>query len=77
MRPGRPAPERIMRHNLTKTVRELLRTFTHAFDSYRPELHYMRGPGPKCHAKRAGVASAAPAGAGQAPALREIAKAHA
>ena len=21
------------------------------FDSYRPELHYMRGPGPKWHAK--------------------------
>jgi hypothetical protein len=20
-------------------------------DSYRPELHYMRGPGPKCRAK--------------------------
>jgi hypothetical protein len=22
------------------------------FDSYRPERHYMRGPGPKCRAKR-------------------------
>jgi hypothetical protein len=22
-----------------------------AFDPYRPELHYMRGPGPKWHAK--------------------------
>jgi hypothetical protein len=21
---------------------------TSVFDSYRPELHYMRGPGPKC-----------------------------
>jgi hypothetical protein len=21
------------------------------FDSYRPELHYMRGPGPKSHAR--------------------------
>jgi len=21
---------------------------TSLFDSYRPELHYMRGPGPKC-----------------------------
>ena len=21
-------------------------------DPYRPELHYMRGPGPKCHEKR-------------------------
>jgi len=24
------------------------------FDSYHPERHYMRGPGPKCRAKRAG-----------------------
>jgi len=24
------------------------------FDPYRPELHYMRGPGPKWHAKRQG-----------------------
>jgi hypothetical protein len=23
------------------------------FDSYRPELHYMRGPGPKWHEKHA------------------------
>jgi hypothetical protein len=24
------------------------------FDPYKPELHYMRGPGPKCRAKRQG-----------------------
>jgi hypothetical protein len=24
------------------------------FDSYRPELHYMRGPGPKTREKRGG-----------------------
>jgi alkanesulfonate monooxygenase SsuD/methylene tetrahydromethanopterin reductase-like flavin-dependent oxidoreductase (luciferase family) len=29
-------------------VHDLLRG---AFDPYRPELHYMRGPGPKWHAK--------------------------
>jgi hypothetical protein len=23
------------------------------FDTYRPELHYMRGPGPRWHAKHA------------------------
>ena len=28
-------------HSLTKGL----------FDAYRPELHYMRGPGPKWHAK--------------------------
>ena len=26
------------------------------FDSYRPELHYMRGPGPKWHAKQGQLA---------------------
>jgi hypothetical protein len=25
--------------------------FARAFDPYRPELHYMRGPGPACRAK--------------------------
>jgi hypothetical protein len=41
-----------MRHILTDTFRELLRTFARPFDPYHPELHYMRGPGPKCRAKR-------------------------
>ncbi|MDB5502089.1 MAG: hypothetical protein JWR89_1991 [Tardiphaga sp.] len=27
--------------------------FVAAFDPYRPERHYMRGPGPACAAKRA------------------------
>jgi hypothetical protein len=27
---------------------------TGLFDPYRPELHYMRGPGPKWHAKHGG-----------------------
>ena len=27
--------------------------FVAAFSPYRPELHYMRGPGPACAAKRA------------------------
>jgi hypothetical protein len=26
--------------------------FLRAFDPYRPELHYMRGPGPACRAKQ-------------------------
>jgi len=26
-------------------------------DPYRPERHYMRGPGPKCHAKGDNVSS--------------------
>jgi hypothetical protein len=32
-------------------------------DPYRPESHYMRGPGPKWHKKHAGVTIAAVAGA--------------
>lgn len=34
------------------TLATLWRSFCRdAFDAYRPELHYMRGPGPKWHAK--------------------------
>jgi len=43
-----------MRRNFTIALRELSRTFAQAFNAYRPELHYMRGPGPKCRAKRSG-----------------------
>jgi hypothetical protein len=33
-------------------IADLLRSLADAvFDPYRPELHYMRGPGPKWHAK--------------------------
>lgn len=61
-----------------RAIRELWRTLGCAFDPYRPELHYMRGPGPKWHAKRAGMAMKATAGAADTgSALRDIAKAHA
>ncbi len=50
-RSGRQGPR------LSATVTVLWRTFCRdAFDSYRPELHYMRGPGPKWHAKH-GIAA--------------------
>lgn len=39
---------------LKKGVLELIREFT---DPYRPELHYMRGPGPKCQEKHSRVPS--------------------
>ncbi len=48
-----------MWRNLAKAVRELQRTFEGPFDPYRPELHYMRGPGPKCLAKHADPVEAA------------------
>jgi hypothetical protein len=41
----------------------LARIFTNAFTGYRPELHYMRGPGPKWHAKH----GAEPLGRGAQP----------
>jgi len=52
---------------LSATLATLWRTFCRdAFDSYRPELHYMRGPGPKWHAKHGIPAQGAP----DAPVLR-------
>jgi hypothetical protein len=39
-------------------VRKIRRWDRNLFESYRPELHYMRGPGPKWHEKH----SQAPAG---------------
>jgi hypothetical protein len=33
------------------TAIELGRVLTNCFDRYKPEKHYMRGPGPKWHEK--------------------------
>jgi len=66
-----------MRKNLSNTVRELSRTFAHLFNSYRPELHYMRGPGPKWQAKRSNSATSRAPVATNVSALSEIAKANA
>ena len=35
----------------TPVGRELRLTFADGAGAYRPDLHYMRGPGPKWHAK--------------------------
>jgi hypothetical protein len=32
--------------------------FVRAFDPYRPELHYMRGPGPACRARQRALSPA-------------------
>jgi len=34
--------------------------YARAFHPYRPELHYMRGPGPACRAKQAAKAQPRP-----------------
>ena len=39
-------------------IRDFWRQFiARAFDPYRPELHYMRGPGPACRAKQGSPAT--------------------
>ncbi|HWM47110.1 MAG TPA: hypothetical protein VNR11_09380 [Xanthobacteraceae bacterium] len=39
--------------HLSRQVSALFHSMAHdLFGSYRPELHYMRGPGPKCREKR-------------------------
>ena len=44
--------------SIGKAVADLWRTVTsELFDAYRPEQHYMRGPGPKWRAKHAPVVS--------------------
>ena len=44
---------RSARARMTKVWQDLVRDL---FDPYRPELHYMRGPGPKWRAKHATIA---------------------
>jgi hypothetical protein len=48
--------ERFMWRNLTKAVRELQRSLAEGGTGYRPDLHYMRGPGPKWRAKYGNLA---------------------
>ena len=45
-----------MWRNFTKAVRQLQRTFADGSGTYRPDRHYMRGPGPKWHAKYGNLA---------------------
>jgi len=54
---------------LTADLADVFRNLTRGlFDSYRPELHYMRGPGPKWHAKH----DPAPAAFDAMPALAPV-----
>jgi hypothetical protein len=47
-----PSATRRDEHKPFAEIRAFWRQFfTRAFDPYRPELHYMRGPGPACRAK--------------------------
>jgi len=44
---------------LAAELADILRQFKSLFDPYRPELYYMRGPGPKWHAKHRPAATEA------------------
>ena len=48
-----PATGRVRAPGLLADIGAFWRQFfNRAFDPYRPELHYMRGPGPACRAKQ-------------------------
>jgi hypothetical protein len=63
-----------MRRNLSDNILELRQMFAQLLNPYRPELHYMRGPGPKWHAKRNGTQTTVAGNTDTVPAI-EIAKA--
>jgi hypothetical protein len=46
--PSRVLHPRVPLGGIMTNLGELIRRVR---DPYRPEFHYMRGPGPKCHAK--------------------------
>jgi hypothetical protein len=54
-----PANRRDERSDSFAEIRGFWRQFFgRAFDPYRPELHYMRGPGPACRAKQMAISPA-------------------
>ncbi len=53
-RPSPASSEPARESGVLREIADFFRDFiVAAFDPYRPELHYMRGPGPACAAKRA------------------------
>jgi hypothetical protein len=67
--------KRIMWRDFSRAVRALWRIPGEAGGAYRPDLHYMRGPGPKWHAKHAGfLATTRPAARTTRPTLHDIAQ---
>ena len=63
-----------MWRDLSKTLRELLQIPGYRAGAYRPDLHYMRGPGPKWRAKYGSLnakSSPMPLPRGRAPRRRE------
>jgi hypothetical protein len=70
--------ERFMWRDLSKALHELWRASGEGTSAYRPDLHYMRGPGPKWQAKYGNLTPKDSTAASSArPALREVAQHHA
>ena len=59
------ATRRVMARPRWGIVEAILRLAKELFDPYRPERHYMRGPGPKWRAKHARPAAAVRYGHGE------------
>lgn len=55
--PFAPSSSKPFRRRLSVLMTRWQRLIRTACDPYRPELHYMRGPGPKWHAKHQGRAA--------------------
>ena len=54
-----PASGRVREPGLLADISAFWRQFyARAFDPYRPDLHYMRGPGPACRAKQRALSPA-------------------
>ena len=68
MAKARKAAQTGGRTALTAELADILRLLKSLLDPYRPELHYMRGPGPKWRAKHRHAA----ADARQAPGLFHV-----
>jgi hypothetical protein len=64
-----------MWRDLSKVLSELWRASGEPCSAYRPDLHYMRGPGPKWHAKYDGLLTRT--SPPTVPALHETAEHHA
>lgn len=54
-----------MWQDFSNAIRDLWQASEPKGGSYRADLHYMRGPGPKWHARHAGFVTAAPVEAKQ------------
>jgi hypothetical protein len=65
-----PSANRHTARGLTNELADLIRGLKNLVDPYRPELYYMRGPGPKWHAKH--DPAPAPAASHPVPALMRI-----